>query len=143
MSKINRAANIFVRTPEQRTKDISKDISYRNIERVTAELNSVSSGYSYAAITVPFPQGLLKRITVFPNGSSDTATFAEVIVSEANSTNPRDKILHYTNINIQTDYLDSQEEIYYNSTNSLLYVYIEASGGTSDFFIKLDLERVN
>ena len=143
MSNVNRAANIFVRTSEQKARDVSKEISYRNIERVTAQLNDVSSTYAYAAITVPFPQGLIKRVTVFPNGDSDTATLAHVIVSETNNTNRENKILQYSNINIQTDYLDSEEEIYYTSTNSLLYVHVQASGGTSNFYIKLDLERVN
>ena len=63
-------ANIFVRSNQQRTLDTSKDISYRNIDRVTAQLDGVSTSYSYAAVTVPFAQGLIKRITIFTNGSN-------------------------------------------------------------------------
>ena len=140
---MSKAANIFVRTPEQKARDISREISYRNIDRVTAQLTSVSDTYSYAAIAIPFPQGLIKRVTVFPNGNSDTATSADVVISEATNINRENKILQYSDINIQADYLDSEEEIYYNSINSLLYVHVQASGGTSDFYIKLDLERVN
>lgn len=136
-------ANIFVRTPQQRVIDDSKNISYRNIDRATAQLDGVGLDYSYAAITVPFAQGIIKRITVFPNGSTDTALFADVIVSETNTINKENKILQYSDINVQSDYLDSEEDVYYNSTSDLLYVHIQASGGSANFYIRLDLERVN
>ena len=85
-------ANIFVRSNQQKTIETSQNISYRNIDRVSAQLNEVGSSYSYAAITVPFAQGLVKRITIFTNGDSDTANIAEVIVSENNTTNKENKI---------------------------------------------------
>ena len=136
-------ANVFVRTNQQRTVDASKEISYRNIDRVTAQLDGVNSTYSYAAINVPFAQGLIKRITIFSNGDSDTAAYAEVIVSENNTTNKENKILHYSNINVQSDYLDSQEDVYYNTTDDLIYIHMQATGGSANFYIRLDIERVN
>ena len=136
-------ANIFVRSNQQKTIETSQNISYRNIDRVSAQLNEEGSSYSYAAITVPNAQGLVKRITIFTNGDSDTANIAEVIVSENNTTNKENKILHYSDINVQSDYLDSQEDIYYNSTNNLIYVHVKTTTGSADFYIRLDLERVN
>lgn len=126
------------------SETISKNIVYRNIERVTSLIENTSTSFTFKEIPVPFPEGIVKRITIFKIDDSDPALSGEVVISESNSIDKQYKIAHYKNIDFQDDYLDSLEDIYYNTSNSNIYIHLKVDqGSTTDFYIKLDLEKTN
>lgn len=125
----------------------SENVVYRNFARLTADANNVSTAYSLFSITLPFPEVLLKRVTVYKADSEQQIALGNVVICETQQDNPEqatNKVLHYANIDFSTTYLDSLEDIYLIADeNTQMHVYIKGDANQSNMKIKIDLEKVN
>lgn len=119
-------------------------VVYRAFQRTTASISNVNSQYSYVELNLPFEEGLIRRVTIYKMDELNAAQFADIVISETSNIDPATKVCEYNSINFSNGYLDSQEEIYYSSTENKLFVFAKVNGDFStQLFIKLDLEKVN
>lgn len=123
---------------------VAQQVVYRNIDRTTLLLENVGTSYSSFQIEVPFSQGLLKRIIIYKANSGDPATTADIIVSESSTASNLNKVAQYNSIDFTVDYLDSLEDIYYETQTGYLYIHAKVdSGSENNLQARLDLEKVN
>ena len=115
----------------------------RNFERILIDASAVGTDFKSYQVPVPFKQGIIKRVTLFVTDTSNNITSGEVIISEAENMNRENKVAHYASIDFNSDYLDSEENLFYHSVSSTLFFYIKGNSGSNDFKIKLDIEKVN
>jgi len=115
----------------------------RSFERVLATASGVDTAFKSYQVSVPFTQGIVKRVTLFITDDTNAMTLGEVIISEAQNMDRENKIAHYASIDFSSDYLDSEENLFYYSTSSTLFFYIKGNTGPNNFKIKLDIEKVN
>lgn len=120
------------------------NVVYRSYARSTAILSSVQSDISLHEISVPFTEGIIKRIILVKETEENLAQFSNITLSESSTNLPIYKICEYSQINFSESYLDSEEQIYYSSLENKIYAHVNVDGNFStNLLLRLDIEKVN
>lgn len=120
------------------------NIVYRSYSRCTSTLSSIQSDISVHEISVPFTEGIIKRIILAKETEANSAQFSNIVLSESSTNTPVYKICEYSQINFSESYLDSEEQIYYSSNENKIYAHVNVDGNFStNLLLRLDIEKVN
>ena len=113
-----------------------------NYKKAAGTFLKASTEYKSQELTIPFPEGLLRRVRLHKKDPSHPATTADLIISEKNLNDPEYNIVEYQSIDLVNDRLDSIEELYFDTDKTkLLYIFVKVNTGSStDLFFRLDIE---
>lgn len=122
----------------------ASDVVYKSYARANETMESVNSQLSTFEILVPFQEGIIRRVIMFKDDDSNSAQYSNLTLSESAQLTKLNKILEYAQIDFSTRYLDSEEEIYFSTTESKIYAHVNVDGNYStDLVIRLDIQKVN